>query len=119
MSGAARREHAAAFTLALGIPTMKAAAARDRCAGADSPCHARSFDERAIGRRTAPTVRARAPADAAAIEFELLDGRLRLRRSSALRSTKRSVDTAPARGAAGSEWSDPFPCPPRRVPMQR
>jgi hypothetical protein len=108
MAGAARSDRGTPLTRALGIPTMKEAAARARRAGAGNTGHASPFDERALGRRAASTVRARAPADAAALEFEWLGGRLRLRRSGVLRSTKRSVDTAPARAAAHRKWSDPF-----------
>jgi len=112
MPGAARRDLAAAFTRALGIPTMKAAAARDRSAGGDRLRQDNTCAERAFGRRTALTVRAPAPTDAVAMEFELLDGRLRLRRSSTLRSTKRRLHAGPG------GWLDPFPGPPRPLSMR-
>jgi hypothetical protein len=83
MPGATRRDLAAAFTRALGIPTMKAAAARDRSAGADRPRHDSPVDAHR------PPHRAHGAASTPSIEFDLLDGRLRLRRSSAPRSTRR------------------------------
>lgn len=90
MSPAIHRGCGAAFTRALGIPTMRAAAAMHRQAGSGRPAGGGATGP-GVGSGTAAAVRQGPTPGGAVVVLELCGGRLRRAGFGALRSTRRSA----------------------------